>query len=85
MGNTGVGCFCCCHVIPEEEVHDSRGVDMSEEELDKARLGLDVVDDLEAGELVGVPILPCTHRGGRERNNPSSKPLDKHSTPHDRH
>ena len=44
--------------FPEEQVHDGGGVHMSEEERDKARLGLDVVDDLEAGELVGVPILP---------------------------
>ena len=51
---------------------------MSEEELDKARLGLDVVDDLEAGELVGVPILPCTHRGGRERNNSQKQQQQQH-------
>jgi hypothetical protein len=44
--------------IPEEEVHDGGGVDVAEQQLNKSGLGLDVVDHLEAGELVRIPILP---------------------------
>ncbi len=51
--------------MPEEEVHDGRGVDMTEKQRHEARLGLDVVDHLEAGELVRIPVLP----GNKEKNN----------------
>ncbi len=51
--------------MPEEEVHDGGGVNMTEEQRHKARLGLDVVDHLEAGELVRIPVLP----GNKEKNN----------------
>ena len=51
--------------MPEEEVHDCGGVDVAEEQRHEARLGLDVVDHLEAGELVRIPVLP----GNKEKNN----------------
>jgi hypothetical protein len=47
----------CIVVLPEEEVHDGGGVDMPEQELNEARLGLDEGDHLEGDQLVGEPIL----------------------------
>jgi hypothetical protein len=55
--------------LPEEEVHDCRGVNMTEEQRHKARLGLDVVDHLEAGELVRIPVLP----GNKKKTTVRSK------------
>jgi hypothetical protein len=51
--------------LPEEKVHDCGGVDVAKEQRHEPRLGLDVVDHLEAGELVRIPVLP----GNKEKNN----------------
>ena len=42
---------------PEKEVHDSRGAHVLEQEAAEAGLGLDVLNHLEAGVLVAVPVL----------------------------